>query len=384
MRVLHVADVYLPRLGGIELHTSDLVAHQRARGIDAEVATITPAADGAVDPPYVHRLAGGTVPRHLHALPELRDLVANGRYDAVHVHVSVWSPFSTLAGRQVVRSGQPMLATIHSMWTRLGPLPVMARELLRLRGWPMAWSAVSDAAAAPLREMLGPEIPVAVLGNAIDVSAWRQGTPPGGAAGPRRVVSVMRLTRTKRALPLLEMLREVRRELPADVPLEAVVVGDGPLRPTMERFLRRHDMDSWVRLPGTLDRAEIPALLATADLYVAPAELESFGIAALEARAAGLPVVASSIGGVGEFVRPEVEGLLGADDAELVAAMVRLLTDDALRSSIARHNTEVPPVHDWDLACAESLSLYDAAVEAAAARRRAPAWTVALGPTDLR
>lgn len=383
MRILHVTDVYLPRLGGIETLVSDLVAAQQARGVDAEVATITaastPGAGAATaDPAYVHRLEGGP----LGALRGLRELIAVGRYDAVHVHISVWSPFSTLAARQVVYGGTPTLVTIHSMWSRLGPLPVLARELLRLRAWPMAWSAVSEAAAVPLREMLGPEIPVAVLGNAIDVAAWR----PTGTVLPRptealRIIGVMRLTRVKRAVPLAEILHRVREQVPADRPLEAVVVGDGPRREAMRRVLARRGISSWVQLPGTLDRSAVRDLVGAADVFIAPAELESFGIAALEARAAGLPIVASSWGGVGDFVTPGLEGFLGRDDDEMVAALVRLLTDDDLRTSIARHNATVPPVHDWTLACSGASMLYERAIVAAG--RPAVSWAAVPGGAPL-
>jgi glycosyltransferase involved in cell wall biosynthesis len=383
-RVLHVTDAYLPRLGGIEVQVSDLVREQRARGVEAEVATITPAG-GATDPAYVHRLAGGPVG----ATRRLARLMADEPYDAAHMHVSVWSPFASLAARRLATAGVPTLVTIHSLWSRLGPLPATARELLRLRAWPMAWSAVSDAAAEPLRQMLGPDIPVAVLGNAIDVSAWHPTEPrpaesrtavPGGE--PLRILSVMRLTHLKRSVPLAKILHRVRERVPAERALEAVVVGEGSRAPAMRRVLARHDDDRWVRMPGRLDRPAIRELLTSADVFVAPAELESFGIAALEARAAGVPVVASAWGGVGDFVKPGVEGLLGRDDDELVAALVGLLTDDALRHRIAEHNRLVAPAHDWELACEQAEALYQRAAEEC--RRPAGAWSLVLGGTTLR
>ena len=84
-----------------------------------------------------------------------------------------------------------------------------------------------------------------------------------------------------------------------------------------------------------------------ADVYLAPARLESFGIAAIEARAAGLPVVARSDSGVREFVRDGVEGLLVDDDDEMIEAIVRLVVDPVLRQRISQHNRTVPPLQDW-------------------------------------
>ncbi|GAA4692142.1 glycosyltransferase family 4 protein [Nocardioides conyzicola] len=378
MRVLHVTDCYLPRLGGIEVHVSDLVGHQRAAGIDARVITLS-GAEGTADPGWVHR-AGRRPGRDEHdpnrslvvADAELRSMLAELRPDCVHVHVSVLSPFATLAARHASRAGLPTLVTVHSLWSRLGPLPAAAQSLLQLRRWPLQWSAVSEAAARPLREMLGPGIEVAVLPNAVDPVVWHPAAYPSGtattASGPT-LLSVMRFTRTKRALPLARMLLRLREVVPDDVAFRAVVVGDGPQRPAFERFVRRHRMDGWVDLPGRLDRAGVRDRLLRADCFVAPAELESFGIAALEARALGLPVVGSAQSGLGEFVRHGREGLLGADDREMIAAMARVVTDPGLRAAIRDHNRSTPIAHDWDAALRRTGRLYGRAEVLAWSRR---------------
>ena len=218
---------------------------------------------------------------------------------------------------------------MHSLWSHLGALPTLGGVAVGLAGWPVQWSAVSEAAAAPVRRALGAEVPVLVLPNAVDPSRWQVPHRAAVASPVPTIFSVMRFARTKRPLALVRMLREVRAQLPDDAPLRAVLIGDGPQRPPVERYLERHGMRDWVELPGRLSRAEIREAYADAGLYVAPAERESFGIAALEARCAGLPVVASSRGGVGSFVTPGVNGWLADDDAGMVRAMVRLLTDRA-------------------------------------------------------
>ncbi|HEV7657870.1 MAG TPA: glycosyltransferase [Mycobacteriales bacterium] len=77
---------------------------------------------------------------------------------------------------------------------------------------------------------------------------------------------------------------------------------------------------------------EIRSLYEQPDLFVAPAVLESFGIAALEARCAGLPVLARTAGGIGEFGGHDRHGLLAGSDSELVRDLVRLAADSAERS----------------------------------------------------
>ncbi|HET7429888.1 MAG TPA: glycosyltransferase family 4 protein [Nocardioides sp.] len=336
MRILHVTDCYLPRLGGIEHHVSSLVAHQRARGHDARVVTTTRAGTDA-DPDWVRR-----VDRAAEAFGE-------DRPDVVHAHLSVVSPFATAVAR---RAGVPTLATVHSLWTGYGMLPRLATAGLG----DVTWSAVSDAAAEPLRQALRRE--VSVLPNAVDPELWRPLGTVRRPGDPVTVVSVMRMTRTKRTLPLARMLRAARAAVPTEVPLRAVVVGNGPQRPSLERYLARHGMSDWVSLPGRLDARAVRRELARADAFVAPATRESFGIAALEARAQGLPVVASSRSGVTEFVRDGREGLLAADDDEMVDAIARLATEPLLRRRIRTHNTTVPLSHDWDAACTLAEALY--------------------------
>lgn len=352
MRILHVTDCYLPRLGGIEMHVHDLAERQRRDGHDARILTTTPAGrKDTADPAWVHRVRYvGTA----------ADLLAD--VDVVHVHVSVISPFAFGVARRTAAKALPTLVTVHSLWSHLGGLPAFGSAVAGLRWWPVRWSAVSEQAAETVRRVLGPGLPVLVLPNAVDPLAWR--VSPMIPVAPT-IVSVMRLARTKRPLPLARMLRQVRETLPASFPLQAVLIGDGPKRPALERYLDRHHMRDWVDLPGRQDRTAIRKVFARSSLYVAPAELESFGIAALEARCAGLPVVASSLGGVGTFITPEVDGLLAGTDQGLVDAMVRLLTDPSRASSIAAHNRTVDTGFDWRAACTRSLDAYESAARVA-------------------
>ncbi|MBB6629751.1 glycosyltransferase family 4 protein [Nocardioides sp. KIGAM211] len=372
MRILHVTDCYLPRIGGIEMHVRDLCRAQRDAGHDALVVTATAAGPNAEsDDPWVHRLR-----------PDARLLLSSAtggdglaglldqyRPDVVHAHVSVFSPFTVGAARQAAAAGLPTLVTVHSMWQ--GPVRrVMRALLLGLSREPVAWSAVSRSAAEPVRAVLADRVPVLVLPNAVDPGWWR--SEPAPVPAVPTIVSVMRLARRKRPLALARMLRKVRATLPADLPLRAVIVGDGPQRPALEAYLARH-ATSWVEVRGRLDREQIRSLYAESTVYAAPATLESFGIAALEARSAGLPVVASTRGGVGEFVTDGVDGLLAHDDDDMVAALVRLVGDATLLASITAHNRAEVPRLDWPAACTASLAAY-----AVAARR---AGTEAVGST---
>ena len=105
----------------------------------------------------------------------------------------------------------------------------------------------------------------------------------------------------------------------------------------------------------------VQRVLTGADAYVAPARLESFGLAALEARCAGVPVVAMAASGVTEFVRHDVEGLLAADDADAARLLHVLATDPERRERIRRHNVDTDPQVTWPQVLAETLRQYAAA-----------------------
>lgn len=354
MRIAHVTDFYLPRLGGIEMHVHDLAVRQLAAGHQVEVVTTSPGSSDGPDV-LVHRLAGRVRPGALRAG---RALLRSGGYDVVHVHAGPVSPLAFAA--VPLATEVPMVVTAHSLLWRLEPLFRVLDDGTDWTRLPAVWTAVSQVAAAPLRRLVAPA-PVHVLPNGVDAAPWRT-VPVPGSAGDFVIVAVMRLASRKRPLHLLRILRHVRRALPAAVRVRAVIVGDGPLRGSMRRYLRLHGMSGWVDLPGRLTRPAIRDLFAGGDVFVAPATLESFGIAALEARCAGLPVVARAEGGIGELIVDGTEGVLVDSDTAMADALVGLALDAARRARMAAHNRlTVPPV-GWAEVLDRTAALYELAI----------------------
>jgi glycosyltransferase involved in cell wall biosynthesis len=339
MKILHLTDHYPPVLGGIETHVEALARRQSAGGADVSVLTISPAdADGRHSddrgPVTVHRVRSAAEGRRV-------DPTA---YDVVHAHVSVLAPFTAPLAASAARRGVPTLVTVHSLWSGLGPVPAVAVALAGLRTAPVLWTAVSRLAATQLAPWLPVGTKVGVLANAVDVSA-RARTHERSADGSVRLVTTMRIARRKRPLPLLAMLTALVRSV--DVPVHLTIVGDGPLRPRVERHVARLGLGRHVDLTGRVSPDGVTRLLAEADVYVAPAILESFGLAALEARCVGLPVVGRSDSGMTDFVRSGVEGLLASSDAGVVEHLRRLVVDDALRHTMSEHNRTVRASMTW-------------------------------------
>jgi glycosyltransferase involved in cell wall biosynthesis len=365
VKIVHVSDCYLPRPGGIERQVHDLAVRQQEAGHDVEIITSSGAddqRDGEGAQLRVHRLADRGGAGSIHYATSLRGaaLAAARQFDAMHVHLSTCSPLALLAARAGCHAGVPVAATVHSMWARATPFMRACAGVSGWRRWPIAWSAVSAAASREVLSVLGGRS-VAVLPNGVDAGEW---VLPVRVPDPQRVViaSVMRLVPRKRPRQLLQILAQLRRQVAADVHIEAVLVGNGALRPQLETDLRRLGMTDWVTLTGTLTRAEIASRYRDCDIYVAPAKLESFGIAALEARAAGLPIVARTGTGVAEFVQHDVHGLLVRDDAAMVRALRELVVNPGLRASFAASSRAHPPMIDWPRVLEGCDALYARAI----------------------
>ncbi len=330
MRVLHVSDTYAPTVGGIEVFVHDLAHHQAAAG--HEVTVLTPTAAGGVgDDPGVRVVRG---PGRAGGLL--------GGCDVVHAHVSVLSPVALHAAEDAARAGVPVVVTVHSMWTDVWPAFRATGAARRWGTLPVQWAAVSAAAADPVRRAV--RRPVVVLPDAVDTASWA--TAPGSRDGAVTVVAVLRMARRKRPLQLVRALARMRRGLDPAVPVRAVLVGDGPLLAAVRREVRRAGLD-WVQVVGGRSHDEIRSLYRSAHVFVAPATRESFGIAALEARSAGLAVVARSGTGVEEFVVDGVDGYLADSDAALADRLAALCADRATLARIQQHNTLVTPEFGW-------------------------------------
>lgn len=358
MKVALLSDCYLPRLGGIEVQVHDLAAQLRAHGHDVEVFTATLGSHGErhgfieqVDGTTVHRMAlrlPWELPVNPLAPPEVRRRLAAGGFDVAHVHMGVVSPFATDMADVALGLGLPTAITWHCLIER-------SRPFFRLTGHARRWaargaslSAVSGIAAESVRGIVGPGAEVEVLPNGIDVGLWAPPAPRERPhEGPVRVVAAMRLAARKRPRAVLEVAAAARAQLPPGAGFTLELLGEGPERRRLEHFAAAHHMEEWTRLPGRVSRDELRERYWSADLYLTPARLEAFGIAALEARTAGLPVLARSGTGVADFVQHGVDGLLAADDDALASALARLVSDSRLRETMARHATTTPPSQSW-------------------------------------
>jgi glycosyltransferase involved in cell wall biosynthesis len=165
---------------------------------------------------------------------------------------------------------------------------------------------------------------------------------------PVIVGTAARLSVEKGLDDLIGAFAIVHREVGAAVRLR--IAGDGPERARLERLASDAGIGAEVEILGWLPHDDLPAFLQGLDVFVLPSVYEGFGVAAVEASATGLPVVASNVYGIPDVVRHGETGLLTpARDPEALAAAIRRLVDSAeLRASLgSAGRSYVAARYDW-------------------------------------
>lgn len=371
VRIAHVSDCYLPRTGGIETQVRALALQQAAAGHDVRIITATGGAGEVfagtevLDGLTIHRLAAHVpagLPIHPRTYREVGAALAADPVDAVHVHAGVISPFAWGAIRAARDAGLPTLVTVHCIW---GPVAEQAfglsEKALGWSRWGIQMSAVSGIAAARIEKAVPSCAPVLVTPNGISPSDWEVDPEPR-VDEIVRLTSVMRIAPRKRVIPLLRMLKAAQRMVGPATRLELTVIGDGPERGRAEKFARKHGLA--VTFAGRLDGAGIREIFRRTDIYVQPSIKESFGLAALEARCAGLPLVIHADSGTTQFVTNGIEGLVGADDWAMAGAIAQLAHDGSLRDRIAEHNRTNEPADSWPNVLKDVIHGYEVAAVA--------------------
>lgn len=182
---------------------------------------------------------------------------------------------------------------------------------------------------------------------------------PGGDAFPGlprpRVGFVGRLAAAKRP----DLLVEAFARLPGTPHL--VLVGDGPLRGRLEALARRSPASARITITGFVDHDAVPAVLSSLDVLVLPSVYEELGSVLTEALAAGLPVVASRVGGIPEVVDDGATGVLvPPDDVDALAGALRsLLEDPALRHRMASEARRRAEDWSWPQLAARVAAVYE-------------------------
>jgi L-malate glycosyltransferase len=295
--------------------------------------------------------------------------------DLLHVHYAIPHSVSALLARQMLASrGRhlPFITTLHGTDITLVGLD---RSYLPITRFGIEQSdgvtAISSYLRDRTREAFGITSEIEVIRNFVNcdvyvrnpelVSAMR-----GRYAAPddeRLLVHLSNFRPVKRIRDVVEVFARVAREVPARL----MLIGDGPDRSVAEYLARQHKIQDRVHFIGKQDN--VNELLPLADLMVMPSEMESFGLAALEAMACGVPTIATDVGGVPELIENGRNGLLfGVGDVDsMSAAAIALLGDEARLQAMSEAGRKTAQDH---FCASRVIPLYEEYYERVVGRTR--------------
>jgi N-acetyl-alpha-D-glucosaminyl L-malate synthase BshA len=265
------------------------------------------------------------------------------RLDIIHAHYAVPHATAAVLARQVLdSSGGPhprVVTTLHGTdITVVGADPSYSEIVAFSIDQSDAVTAVSQSLRASTTTELAVTRPIDVIANFLDCQVYRRIEVAGlrrrcGAADPstKIVMHASNFRPVKRIDSVVEVFARIRARVPAVL----LLVGDGPELATARRVARSAGVQEFVHALGAQEN--ILPLLSIADLFLLPSAQESFGLAALEAMACEVPVVASTAGGLPEVIAHGVNGFLHpvGDVEAMAASSIALLTDEALHRRIS-------------------------------------------------
>ncbi len=358
-----VSEMYLPRIGGLELHVRDLARELNQRGHETHIITNTPGPHSYDDGVKLFRLDLPRVPiLHILRTPKASDslqrIFEKQKYDIIHTH-NAFLPLAHMANFVANHLRLPTVLTECS-WLGAGWLRFF-RGFHRLSdwgNWPTLLSGVSRCVADQLAAISGRK-DVFILHNGVRVESWK--TEHQEPARPV-VVSVMRFTKRKRPIDIVRAIPRVHEKLPEPLRPRFLLIGDGRERQRIVREAKRLGVLSHLELPGFLDRQDIRRRFAESSLFALPTEREAMSLVCVEALSAGLPVIAMNMGGVSDVVAHGEEGYLCGSAEEFADGIVRVVADTALRNKLAAAAPRRVQRFSWDGIIDRHLNVFELAI----------------------
>lgn len=278
-------------------------------------------------------LLGATSKFDLDAWKRFREELMEG-HDVLHTHHNFTGSVARILA---ATRGQSIVNTEHrdhDSFTRLQN--AVNAPTLPLTDCLVSNSHATQASLRWYETALIPDDRLRVVHNGVDLDQVTDETINGSVASGRKrnqIITVGRMVPVKNQETLLRAFRSVSERVPDS---DLVLVGDGPLRTGLETFAERLGVEEWVEFTGRLPRRAVYERLSASDVFVLPSLAEGFCVAAAEAMACSVPVVASDIdvlhevvGDGGRFVPPE-------DAAAFADAIVGLLSDEEARKSLGQ------------------------------------------------
>jgi len=213
---------------------------------------------------------------------------------------------------------------------------------------------VSRSTAASMKQNLyrGDELDIRIIHNGISQNHY-SGTGTTRYQKPT-ILYLGRLKKYKQLPKLIGMMPQVRRQVPE---AELVVVGWGDARPEAEQAARVCGVEDCVRFLGYVDDGEKAELLRRSWVLATASMVEGWGLTVIEANACGTPAVSFNVPGLNESIVDGKTGRLVECESDFVSALVEVLQDESVRSSLSSGARQWSLGFSWDTAAARSLEV---------------------------
>jgi N-acetyl-alpha-D-glucosaminyl L-malate synthase BshA len=278
-------------------------------------------------------------PNDIALTAKMAEVARESALDLIHVHYAIPNAIAALLAKQMLGASAPKLVTtLHGTDITLVGQDRSFYEITRF-GIERSdgVTAVSEFLQKMTAEELAVSRPIEVIPNFVDLSAYcptraYKDRAAFAEAGCRILLHASNFRPVKRVLDAVRILERVNREVPAVL----LMLGEGPERAQAQALARRLGLQDRVRFLGQQESAM--ELHGLADVFLLPSELESFGLAALEAMGCGVPVVGSDAGGLPEVVRHAETGfLLPVGDVDGMASRtIEILKDEDHRREMGQ------------------------------------------------
>jgi N-acetyl-alpha-D-glucosaminyl L-malate synthase BshA len=296
--------------------------------------------------------------------------------DLLHVHYAIPHSVSALLARQMLASRGlhlPFITTLHGTDITLIGLD---RSYLPITKFGIEQSdgvtAISSYLRDRTREAFGIDSEIEVIRNFVNCDVYIRNPELVAAMRPRFAQPQERLLvhlSNFRPVKRIQDVVEVFARVAAAMPARLMLIGDGPDRSVAEYLARQHNIQDRIHFVGKQDN--VNELLPLADLMLMPSEMESFGLAALEAMACGVPVIATNVGGVPELIHNGQNGLLFevGDVDSMASAAIELLRDEDKLKKMAREGRKTAQDH---FCASRVIPLYESYYDRVLDRTRSP------------
>ncbi len=248
-------------------------------------------------------------------ISKIVDVAMHSHLDLVHVHYAIPHASAAVFAKKILKSYQislPVITTLHGTdITLVGKeetfKPIIKYAIEHSDGV----TSVSEFLKKETYTYFEVDKSIEVIPNFVSLvrfrpkpeirNTYRKLIAPNDE---KILIHTSNFRKVKRVQDVIAVYLEVKKQIPSKL----LLVGDGPERTHLEKYVRENQLTQWVIFMGKQEKVE--DILAISDIFLMPSETESFGLAALEAMACGLPVVASHAGGLPELIVKGFNGFM--------------------------------------------------------------------------